>query len=309
MENIINNANNVLHPYWITGFIDAEGCFTVKFYRKDSCKTGWSIQPYFLINLHTRDINLLLQIKSFFNNVGTITRSKDKDIISYRVYNSKDINNIIFPHFDKYTLITQKQNDYFVWRKITKLINEGNHLSKNGLIEILNLRALLNKGLSESFINYFPKTVKIKAPAIKSFSKTNINYSWFAGFFSGKGCFFIDIFKSKTSRLNYSVRLKVIIGQHSKDELLISNLISSLNCGTVAKHVNRKFITYTVNKFEHIYSIIIPLFNQHKIEGIKYLDFKDFSEAAKLIKNKAHLTQEGLDKIRSIKSRMNLKRY
>lgn len=46
----------------------------------------------------------------------------------------------------------------------------------------------------------------------------NINYNWVAGFFSGDGCFFIDIFKSKTSKLNYAIKLRAIIGQHYRDE-------------------------------------------------------------------------------------------
>jgi hypothetical protein len=32
------------------------------------------------------------------------------------------------------------------------------------------------------------------------------------------------------------------------------------------------------------------MFNEYKIEGIKYLDFKDFCLVAELINKKAHLT-------------------
>jgi hypothetical protein len=51
------------------------------------------------------------------------------------------------------------------------------------------------------------------------------------------------------------------------------------------------------------------MFNKHKIEGIKSLDFQDFCLAVKLINNKAHLTLKGLEKIRKIKLRMNKNRY
>jgi hypothetical protein len=30
MNNIKLSYNNLLHPNWITGFVDAEGCFTIK---------------------------------------------------------------------------------------------------------------------------------------------------------------------------------------------------------------------------------------------------------------------------------------
>jgi hypothetical protein len=35
--------------------------------------------------------------------------------------------------------------------------------------------------------------------------------------------------------------------------------------------------------------------------GIKYKDFEDFCKVAKLMQNKAHLTEEGLNQIRQIK--------
>jgi hypothetical protein len=135
-----------------------------------------------------------------------------------------------------------------------------------------------------------------------------IDYNWFAGFFSGDGCFFIDVFKSKTSKMNYAIKLRVLIGQHSRDNLLINALVNILGYGTVSKHSTRNFVTFTVAKFEDVYGKMIPLFNQYKI-GVKSLDFKNFCEAAELVNKKAHLTLDGLEQIRSIKSRMNLARY
>ncbi len=38
--NKINNKNNKLHPYWISGFVDGEGCFEVILRKKDNFKTG-----------------------------------------------------------------------------------------------------------------------------------------------------------------------------------------------------------------------------------------------------------------------------
>jgi len=54
---------------------------------------------------------------------------------------------------------------------------------------------------------------------------------------------------------------------------------------------------------------MIPLFKQYEIKGTKYLDFLDFCLVAELMKNKSHLTVEGLEKIRLIKSRMNKGRH
>jgi hypothetical protein len=50
---------------------------------------------------------------------------------------------------------------------------------------------------------------------------------------------------------------------------------------------------------------MIPLFKEYEIKGMKFLDFKNFCLIAKLMKNKSHLTLNGLKKIQQIKSNMN----
>ena len=53
---------------------------------------------------------------------------------------------------------------------------------------------------------------------------------------------------------------------------------------------------------------LIPFFNKYPIKGTKFLDYADFIKVISLMTIKAHLTKEGLDLIRDIKSNMNRKR-
>ena len=48
---------NKINPNWITGFVDAEGCFFVSLVEN---KRGWRIYPGFQINI--RDKNLLCKL-------------------------------------------------------------------------------------------------------------------------------------------------------------------------------------------------------------------------------------------------------
>lgn len=304
--NNIKLSNNILHPNWLTGFTDAEGCFTIKFGQSKSCRTGWFVQAIFQINVHIRDKDLLLKIKSFFNDIGTIRIDSKNNKVCYRVHKIDDINKIIIPHFENYPLVTNKQSDFVLWKDIVKLINKDKHKNKNGIAEILNIRASLNLGISETLNIYFPNITKVERSIVNI--PTTIDYDWLAGFFSGDGCFYIEINKSKTI-INYTVRLRALIGQHSRDELLIDALVNILGYGTIYKHLSRNFATFTVSNFNDIYTKLIPMFSEHKIEGIKSLDFKDFCKAAELMNKKSHLTLEGLKEIMTIKSRMNLARY
>ena len=60
-----------------------------------------------------------------------------------------------------------------------------------------------------------------------------------------------------------------------------------------------------VTKLEDIVTIIIPFFKKYPIRGVKGLEFADWCTVVELMKENKHLTAEGLDKIRKIKSGMN----
>jgi hypothetical protein len=64
-------------------------------------------------------------------------------------------------------------------------------------------------------------------------------------------------------------------------------------------------VRYNVSKFADNLNIIIPFFNKYPLKGSKNLDFKDFCKVAELINEKAHLTQEGFEKIKNIRAGMN----
>lgn len=298
-------TNNKLNPNWITGFTDAEGCFMINITKRENRKSEWQIQACFQIQLHSRDKKLLIKIKYFFNEIGHITFSNNK--VMYRVRNLDNILNIIIPHFDKYSLITQKQCDFLLFKEIVKLMDKSEHLNKYGLIKIINLKASLNKGLSDKLKIYFPNAIKVEIPKVNI--PININYNWIAGFFSGDGCFYIDINKSNTNKIGYGVILRIIFTQHSRDEVLFNKVNNVLGCGFIWKHSKRNIIDLRISKFEDIYYKMIPLLNKYKIIGIKLLDFQDFCIVAKLVNKKYLLTKEGLEKIRKIKFNMNKNRY
>jgi len=55
-----------LDPNFVTGFVDAEGCFTVTITRDPVNKTGWRVKPAFEIGLHKKDLALLKLIQNQF---------------------------------------------------------------------------------------------------------------------------------------------------------------------------------------------------------------------------------------------------
>jgi len=109
--------------------------------------------------------------------------------------------------------------------------------------------------------------------------------------------------------LCYVISVRIFVSQHSRDKLLMDNLVNVLGCGYIFKHPNKNSVTYAITKFEDIHKKIIPLFDKSLILGEKSKDFEDFCKVVRLVNKGTHLTLEGLEEIRKIKSRMNRARY
>lgn len=295
--------NNKLHPNWVTGFTDAEGCFMINITKSKTNRMGWQIRPCFQIKLQYRDEKLLIKIKSFFNEIGSISFSND-NVVMYRV---NKLDDIIIPHFDKYSLITRKHSDYKTFKSIVKLINKDEHLNKNGIMKIINLKVVLNKGLSHNLKTYFPSIINREKPKVDI--PINIDYNWIAGFFSGDACFSIGVYKSGKNKIGYGITLQIAFSQYSRDEVLFYSIKEVLGCGFIIKYPKISAIVLKISNFKDTYYKMIPLFNKYKIIGVKSLDYLDFCLVAELVNKKSHLTLEGLEEIIKIKSRMNRSRY
>jgi len=144
---------------------DAEGSFVCIERKSAGHKLGWRVEVIFQIGLHKKDLELLKLIQAYFDRIGIIVTNSN-DMCAFRVSSPKQILNKIIPHFDKYFLITEKQADYILFKKIVMLMEQGEHLKLEGLQAIINIRASLNLGLSEVFKAAFPKTIPVVRPLV-----------------------------------------------------------------------------------------------------------------------------------------------
>lgn len=100
----------------MSGFCDAEGCFSVIISKRSNLK--WRVSVSFEINLHPKDINILYRLKDFFG-VGNVT-SRNK-LAVYRVTTINDLLTVIIPHFSLYPLLSQKNSDFQLWASVEHL--------------------------------------------------------------------------------------------------------------------------------------------------------------------------------------------
>lgn len=297
------NKTEILNPNWISGFTDGEGTFMVSILKSKDRAIGWKVTPIFAIKLSDKDTELLLNIKSFFG-VGNLVFSKSSGSVIYSVKSVNDLNSVIIPHFCKYPLLTQKQADFLLFKNIVEFIIQKQHLTLEGLRKIVEYKNVLNKGgLPIELAKAFPvgKSL-IERPTVSL--PENINIHWFVGFIDAEGCFYVNIVKDAT-KIGYSVKLNFNLTQHIRDVKLFNFLNKWLDCGNVYEIPKDDRVNLVLTKFNDIVQKLLPILNKYSLHGVKKLNYDDFLKIVKLIENKEHLMQEGLEKIRLIKSGMN----
>ena len=294
--------NFQLDPWWVTGFVDGEGCFHVSITKNPKLKVGWDVKLTFSLGLHERDKSVIKEIMKFLK-VGSINFEHGLKTIQYRVLSIKELK-VILEHLDKYPLRTQKQSDYLALKLVYLIIKNKEHLTPEGLRKIVAIKASMNRGLSDKLQLAFPDVVPSERPVVSN--STTLDPNWLAGFVAGEGSFMINIRASKKYSVGFQVILVFVITQHLRDQQLLICIMKYLGCGNVYK--KGKGFDYRVSKLSDIEKKIIPFFKKYPIVGVKTMDFADFCKVAEMMNKREHLSAGGLEKIKQIKARMNLGR-
>lgn len=174
---------SLLHPWFITGFTDAEGCFRISIINNKNYKSPqaspnaelnekvrgnlttlpFSARLYFQIELHRKDEAILESIQSMLG-VGKIYRSRS-DSSMLQVSSFKDMPAVL-DFFDKYPLITQKLADYLLFKQAYEMIKNKEHLTLEGLSKLVGIKASLNNGLPAQLKEVYPDVEPVNRPNI-----------------------------------------------------------------------------------------------------------------------------------------------
>jgi len=133
-----------LNAEWITGFVDGEGCFHVGVSRHEQMSTGFQVLPEFTVVQHTRDVQVLHGLKSYFG-CGVVRRNHG-DRMAYRVRKREHLMRHIVPFFMKHQLKTKKRLDFIKFRKVLLRMERGDHLTPEGLEAIREIVSQMNRG-------------------------------------------------------------------------------------------------------------------------------------------------------------------
>jgi hypothetical protein len=137
-------SKTLLNPYWIAGFTQADGSFSLRYAKAASCKLGYNCSPIFRITQHERDLVLLERIIDTLGCGKLIRPSSGRDRYDISVWKPEDISNTIIPFFKKYSIYGAKSLDFQFFCQGVAIIEKKGHLTPDGLDQLKLLAYSMN---------------------------------------------------------------------------------------------------------------------------------------------------------------------
>jgi peptide deformylase len=131
-----------LNNSWLSGFTDAEGCFTCSAYLS-KLTNKHIVTVRYVVSLasgHENDIEFSKYLAVLIK--GYVTHVKRYNGYNTVVKHSKL--NTILKYFNIFPLKTKKHISYLRWLKIYTLVKDKKHLNSEGIEKIKNLIKLIN---------------------------------------------------------------------------------------------------------------------------------------------------------------------
>lgn len=138
-----------------------------------------------------------------------------------------------------------------------------------------------------------------------------LSADYIVGLTDGEGCFYVNVGRDKRyPNARSQVETHFYIKLREEELPLLREVQKSLGCGYIylqkeTRPNHSQCYRFEINSQRDIHSILLPFFSQHQLRSRKKEDFKIFQKIALMVKEKRHLTEDGLQKILRLKSAMN----
>jgi len=126
---------------WVVGFVDGEGCFHVSLTRHREMSVGYQVLPEFVVVQHMRDTQILQALKRFF--ACGVVRRNHGDRYCLRIRKLPSLQRIC-SFFEEHPLKTKKRSDFQKFRRILRLMDQNEHLNRDGLLKIVDIALAMN---------------------------------------------------------------------------------------------------------------------------------------------------------------------
>jgi len=140
-----NDVLPILNNSWLSGFIDAEGCFNVTLFKRKAMALGYQVKLRFMIDQKDSLDNMLF-IKDQLNLFLTVRKLKKGSIgTMHRIESNSFVKvPLIIEYINRFRLKTKKQESFDKWVTVYELVQNKAHLTEEGLNEIRKLSKEVN---------------------------------------------------------------------------------------------------------------------------------------------------------------------
>lgn len=132
-----------IHPWWVAGFTEGEGCFNVVVTKSPHTKSGFLVSLCFQITQHFRDIVLMQNLINFWG-CGRVSKRSNTEAVDFLTTKFSDLTDKIIPFFERIPLQGLKYKNFADFSKIAEIIKVKEHLTPEGLEKIIQLKAGMN---------------------------------------------------------------------------------------------------------------------------------------------------------------------
>lgn len=269
-ENSLNFNSDFKH--WFIGFTEGDGSFIIN--KNDYLE--------FKVTQFSIDAQILFYIKKELGFGSVSVQNKKNKTHHFRVRDQKGILKLI--HIFNGNLLTERKNNQF-----------------------------------KLWLEAFNKAYNTDIKLIQNSNSPTLNNAWLSGFSDSEGCFTISVVKR--SETYNQVHVRYILSQKASaplreaevkrpaqsagvlGELELMTKIAEMLNGKVSylKSYNGYNMTVNLSKL----SKVISYFNRYSLKTKKYIDYFNWLKAYKLVINKDHFNEDGLNRVKDLMNKIN----
>src|SRR5205823_819850 len=121
---------------YISGYADGEGCFTVSISPRAKLRAGWEVRPSFSVSQNGDRAEVLHVLQAYFG-CGSIRPDRSDHTLKWETRRLDELVERIVPHFIAHPLLSGKRLDFERLAFVCRLMADGEHRRRDGLIKIV----------------------------------------------------------------------------------------------------------------------------------------------------------------------------
>ncbi len=135
---------------YISGYFDGEGCFSVAIGPRSKLRVGWEVRPSISVSRNA-DRSEVLELVAEFFGCGSIRPDPSDHTLKWESRRLNDLVGKVLPHFERYPLMSGKQNDVDLLATVCRMMVDKHHLRGAGLLAIAELASQMNPSGSRRY--------------------------------------------------------------------------------------------------------------------------------------------------------------